>query len=354
MRKIIHVDMDAFFAAVEQRNRPELRGKPVAVGSDSERGVVSTASYEARKFGVRSAMSSVVARRLCPNLIFVHTNFDEYKEASNQIHAIFAEYSDLVEPFSIDEAFIDVTTNLKGMKSATLIAKEIKQRIFATTQLTASAGVSYNMFLAKLASGMNKPDGLTVILPAQAESILEKLSIEEFYGVGKSTAERMHIFGIHNGLDLKKQSLATLKRLFGKAGDFYYNICRGIDEREVTPYHKRKSVGTERTFEKDLTTRFERIAELYHIAKELEERLKESEFQGKTLTLKIKFHDFEQISRSKTFDNYITDFHSILNHAKTLLAGIKTDRTSIRLMGLTISNANSNIKPLHRQLTIDF
>ena len=352
MRKIIHIDMDAFFAAVEQRNRPELRGKPIAVGSESDRGVVATASYEARKFGVRSAMSSVVAKRLCPDLIFVHSNFADYKEVSNQIRTIFAEYSDLVEPFSIDEAYIDVTENFKGIKSATLIAKEIKQRIFSTTQLTASAGVSYNMFLAKLASDMNKPDGLTVILPSEAENVLEKLIIEKFYGVGKSTAERMHTFGIHTGLDLKKLSLATLTRLFGKAGEFYYNICRGIDERKITPFHERKSVGTERTFEKNLTTQFERITELYHIAKELEDRLKEAKFKGKTLTLKIKFHNFEQISRSKTFDDNIADFHAILNSAKELLASIKTERTSIRLMGLTISN--SNIKPLHRQLTIDF
>ena len=352
MRKIIHIDMDAFFAAVEQRNRPELRGKPVAVGSESDRGVVSTASYEARKFGVRSAMSSIVAKRLCPDLIFVHSDFDEYKETSNQIQAIFTEYSDLVEPLSIDEAFIDVTTSFKGMKSATLIAKEIKQRIFATTQLTASAGVSYNMFLAKLASGMNKPNGLTVILPSEAENVLKKLAIEDFYGVGKSTAERMHTFGMHTGLELKKQSLATLTRLFGKAGEFYYNICRGTDEREVTPFHERKSVGTERTFEKDLTTRFERITELYYIAKELEERLRESQFKGKTLTLKIKFHDFEQITRSRTFGDYITGFQSILKNAKEILASVKTERTSIRLMGLTISN--TNLKPLHRQLTIDF
>lgn len=352
MRKIIHIDMDAFFAAVEQRNRPELRGKPVAVGSDSNRGVVATASYEARKFGVRSAMSSVIAKRLCPDLIFVHSDFDEYKQVSNQIHAIFTEYSDLVEPLSIDEAFIDVTSNFKGIKSATLIAQEIKQQIVNKTQLTASAGISYNMFLAKLASDMNKPDGLTVILPSEADKILENLVVEKIYGVGKSTAERMHSFGIHTGLDLKKLSQASLIRLFGKSGEFYYNICRGIDERKVTPYHERKSVGTERTFEKDLTTQFERISELYFIAKELEERLIESGFKGKTLTVKIKFHNFEQISRSKTFDKYITDFHSILHNAKELLANVKTERTSIRLMGLTVSNANS--KPLHRQLTFDF
>ncbi|MDR2125310.1 MAG: DNA polymerase IV [Prevotellaceae bacterium] len=352
MRKIIHIDMDAFFAAIEQRNNPDLRGKPIAVGGDSDRGVVSTASYEARKFGVRSAMSSVVAKRLCPDLIFVHSDFAEYKEVSNQIKSVLSEYTDLIEPFSIDEAFLDVTSNLKGIKSATLIAKEIRKQIFETTRLTASAGVSYNMFLAKLASDMNKPDGLTVILPDEAEKILEKLPVEKFYGIGKSTAERMHKFGIHTGLDLKRLSTFTLKRLFGKAGEFYYNICRGIDEREVSPYYERKSVGTERTFAKNLTTRFERITELYHISKELDERLKESNFTGKTLTLKIKFHDFEQISRSKTFDDYIIDFHSILTNAKEILSSIKTERTSIRLMGLTISNTNT--KPLNRQLTIDF
>ncbi|MDR3227431.1 MAG: DNA polymerase IV [Prevotellaceae bacterium] len=352
MRKIIHIDMDAFFAAVEQRNNPELRGKPVAVGSESDRGVVSTASYEARKFGVRSAMSSVVAKRLCPDLIFVRSDFDEYKKVSTQIKSIFYEYTDLVEPLSIDEAFLDVTSNLKGMKSATLIAEEIRKQIFDTIELTASAGVSYNMFLAKLASDMKKPNGLTVILPSEAEKVLEKLPIERFYGVGKSTAEQMHKFGVHTGFDLKKMSLATLSRLFGKTGEFYYNICRGIDEREVSPYYERKSVGTERTFSKNLTTKFERIAELYYIAKELEERLTESDFKGKTLTLKVKFYNFEQISRSKTIDDYIVDFSSILNYAKELLSHIKTERTSIRLMGLTISN--TNVKPSNRQLTIDF
>ena len=353
MHKIIHIDMDAFFASVEQRNNPELRGKPVAVGSDSERGVVATASYEARKFGVRSAMSSVVAKKLCPDLIFVHSDFAEYKEASNQIVSIFHEYTDLVEPLSIDEAFLDVTSNFKGIKSATIIAEEIRRQIFEKTQLTASAGVSYNMFLAKLASGMNKPNGITVIVPDKAEEVLNNLKIEKFYGVGKSTAERMHKFGIHTGFDLKQKSLSTLLRLFGKVGEFYYNICRGIDERKVTPNYERKSVGTERTFLKNLTTKFERIAELYHIAKELELRLNESKFKGKTLTLKIKFHDFEQISRSKTFDDYIVNFDLILKSAKELLASIKTERTSIRLMGLTISNS-ANAKPLHRQLTIAF
>jgi DNA polymerase-4 len=352
MNKIIHIDMDAFFAAIEQRNNPELRSKAIEVGSESDRGVVSTASYEARKFGVRSAMSSVMAKRLCPDLVFVHSNFAEYKKVSNQIKSIFYEYTDKVEPLSIDEAFLDVTSNFKGIKSATLIAEEIRKQIFETTQLTASAGVSYNMFLAKLASDMKKPDGLTVILPAQAAEILEKLPVEKFFGVGKTTAEYMHKFGIHTGLDLKKLSRQTLVRLFGKTGEFYYNICRGIDEREVSSYYERKSVGTERTFSKNLTNKFERIVELYHIAKELDERLKESAFRGKTLTLKIKFHNFEQISRSKTFDDYIVDFDFILHNAKELLASIKTEYTSIRLMGLTISN--SNVKPANRQLTIDF
>jgi DNA polymerase-4 len=352
MQKIIHIDMDAFFAAIEQRNNPELRGKPVAVGYDSERGVVSAASYEARKFGVRSAMSSVIAKRLCPCLIFVNSDFAEYKKVSNQIKSILSEYTDLVEPLSIDEAFLDVTSNFKGIKSATLIAQEIRKQIFETTRLTASAGVSYNMFLAKLASDMNKPDGLMVILPGEAEKILEKLPVEKFYGIGKSTSERMHKFGIHTGFDLKKMSLLTLKRLFGKPGEFYYSICRGIDERKVSPYNERKSVGTERTFLKNLTTQFERITELYHIAKELDERLKESNFSGKTLTLKIKFHDFNQISRSKTFDDYIVDFRSILTNSKEMLLNIETERTSIRLMGLTVSN--THIKPSNRQLTIDF
>ena len=298
-------------------------------------------------------MSSVVAKKLCPDLIFVHSDFAEYKEASNQIVSIFHEYTDLVEPLSIDEAFLDVTSNFKGIKSATIIAEEIRRQIFEKTQLTASAGVSYNMFLAKLASGMNKPNGITVIVPDKAEEVLNNLKIEKFYGVGKSTAERMHKFGIHTGFDLKQKSLPTLLRLFGKVGEFYYNICRGIDERKVTPNYERKSVGTERTFLKNLTTKFERIAELYHIAKELELRLNESKFKGKTLTLKIKFHDFEQISRSKTFDDYIVNFDLILKSAKELLASIKTERTSIRLMGLTISNS-ANAKPLHRQLTIAF
>lgn len=345
--------MDAFYASVEQRDNPDLRGKPVAVGWEADRGVVAAASYEARKYGVRSAMSSVQAKRLCPDLTFVRARFDIYKEISRHIRSIFFEYTDLVEPLSLDEAFLDVTHSKIGLPSATLIAEEIRKRIWDETGLTASAGVSFNKFLAKLASDMNKPDGMKVIRPGDEVELLKGLQVDKFYGIGPNTAERLHAYGIHTGGDLQQQSLTSLTRMFGKQGEYYYSICRGVDSRGVNPERERKSVGTERTYEKDLVTDFERIAELYKLAVELMERLKETDFKGKTLTLKVKFHNHEQHTRSHTDPRYFDDFGFLLQRAKRLLAGMTLERRSIRLMGLTVSNPMvGERKPV--QLTIDF
>jgi len=352
-RKIIHVDMDAFFASIEQRENPELRGKAIAVGSSSERGVVATCSYEARKFGVRSAMSSVVAKRLCPELIFVTPHFDLYEAVSAQVMAIFREFTHKIEPLSIDEAFLDVTENLVGLTSATEIAKLVRQRIFEETDLTASAGVSYNKFLAKIASGMNKPNAITVVRPEEAEAFVERLPIERFYGIGKVTAEKMHRHGIHTGKDMKEHELHEMTRLFGKSGLFFYSMARAIDEREVKTTHLRKSVGVENTFEKDLTTKFERIAELYKIEQEVFERIKEANFKGKTITLKVKFHNFEQITRSKTINGWFTKFDTIHKYAKELLLQNYLDDSKIRLLGISISNSEDEEKD-GTQLTINF
>jgi DNA polymerase IV len=338
LRKIIHIDMDAFFASVEQLDNPELRGKPVAVGGSGERSVVAAASYEARKFGVRSAMPSVVAKRLCPNLIFVKHNFTRYTEVSATIHEIFREYTDLIEPLSIDEAFLDVTEDKKSIGSATLIAKNIRNEIKSRTGLTASAGISVNKFLAKIASDINKPDGLFLIRPEDAEKFIEELSVEKFYGIGKVTAQKMHKLGIHTGADLKKWDLVSLVRNFGKAGVFFYDIVRGIDERPVEPDQERKSVGTELTYEKDLMTRFEIIAELYKLEKELMERLEHSETTGRTITMKVKFSDFRQITRSKTLQNYIRDFETLHKEVSEIRKSLKLEESRIRLLGLSISN----------------
>ncbi len=278
MRKIIHIDMDAFFASVEQLDNPALRGKPVAVGGSGERSVVAAASYEARKFGVRSAMPSVIAKRLCPDLIFVKHNFSRYKEVSSSVFEIFKKYTDLIEPLSIDEAFLDVTHDKLNIGSATIIARKIRSEIKKETGLTASAGISVNKFLAKIASDINKPDGLFIIKPEDAEKFIESLPVERFYGIGKVTSQKMHKLGIHNGADLKKWDMVAMVRNFGKAGVFFYEIVRGKDDRPVEPDQERKSVGTELTYEKDLTTRFEVIAELYKIEKELMERLEHSEY----------------------------------------------------------------------------
>ena len=330
--------MDAFFASVEQLDNPELRGKPVAVGGSGERSVVAAASYEARRFGVRSAMPSVIARRLCPDLIFVKHNFTRYTEVSASIREIFSEYTDLIEPLSIDEAFLDVTNDKKNIGSATVIARKIRSEIKARTGLTASAGVSVNKFLAKIASDINKPDGLFLIRPEDAENFIEYLAVEKFYGIGKVTAQKMHKLGIHTGADLKKWDLVSLVRNFGKAGVFFYDIVRGIDERPVEPDQERKSVGTELTYEKDLITRFEIIAELYRLEKELMERLEHSETTGRTITLKVKFSDFKQITRSKTLQNYIRDFDTLHKEVSGIRKLLKLEGSRIRLLGLSISN----------------
>ena len=342
MRKIIHIDMDAFFASVEQLDNPDLRGKPVAVGGSGERSVVAAASYEARKFGVRSAMPSVIAKRLCPDLIFVKHNFSRYTEISSTVLDIFREYTDIIEPLSIDEAFLDVTKDKKNIGSATVIARKIRNEIRSRTGLTASAGISVNKFLAKIASDINKPDGMFLIRPEEAEKFIEELPVEKFYGIGKVTAQKMHILGIHKGSDLKKWDRVSLVRNFGKAGVFFYDIVRGIDERPVEPDQERKSVGTELTYEKDLITRFEVIAELYKLEKELMGRLEHSETTGRTITLKVKFSDFRQITRSKTLQYYIRSFDTLHKEVSGIRKLMKLEGTRIRLLGLSISNLETD------------
>ncbi len=338
LRKIIHIDMDAFYASVEQRDNPELRGKPLAVGYSEERGVVAAASYEARKFGVRSAMSSKKAKQLCPQLIFVSGRMDVYSSVSRQIHEIFHDYTDVVEPLSLDEAFLDVTENKKGTTLAVDIAKEIKQRIREELQLVASAGISYNKFLAKIASDCRKPDGLCTIHPEQALEFIARLPIESFWGVGPVTAKKMHLLGVRNGWQLRECSLDMLTREFGKVGSLYYEFARGIDLRPVETVHIRKSIGCEHTLERDISVQSSVIIELYHVALELVERLQGKDFRGNTLTLKIKFHDFNQITRSITQSQELTTLERILPLAKQLLKEVKYEDHPIRLIGLSVSN----------------
>ncbi len=334
--------MDAFFASVEQLDNPELRGKPVAVGGSGERHVVAAASYEARKFGVRSAMPSVTAKKLCPELIFVKHRFERYNEVSDQVIEIFKEYTDIVEPLSIDEAFLDVTTDKQSIGSATLIARKIKKEIKERTGLTASAGISFNKFLAKIASEIKKPDGLFLIAPEDAEKFIEELPVEKFYGIGRVTADKMHKLGIHKGYDLKKWDLISLIRNFGKVGKFYFDIVRGIDDRPVETENERKSIGTELTYEKDLTTRFEIVAELYKVEKELMERLEHSGTTGRTITLKIKFADFRQITRSRTLQHYIRDFETLHREVTEIRKPLHLEGNKIRLLGVTVSNLESD------------
>ncbi len=339
MRKIIHVDMDAFFASVEQRDHPELKGKPVAVGFDGPRGVVATASYEARRFGVHSAMAMSRAKQLCPDLIIVGSEHHHYKEVSMQVHEIFQQYTDLIEPISIDEAFLDVTKNKKNMGSAIEIAKEIKQKIREETQLTASAGISYNKFLAKIASDWRKPDGLFCVTPEESLEFIAQLPIEKFWGIGPKTADRMHQMGIFLGSQLRLVSRKHLVEVFGKAGNIYYDFARGVDNRPVIVERERKSVGCEQTFLEDLTLRGQIIIELYHTVEELITRINSANFEGKTLTLKVKYGDFTQITRSQTSTHTLKTKEQILPLAKQLLRQVDfSPAHPIRLIGLSVSN----------------
>ena len=360
LRKIIHIDMDAFYASVEQLDNPELRGKPVAVGGNSVRGVVSAASYEARKFGVKSAMSGAMAARNCPQLIFVKPRFDRYKEISNQIRAIFLEYTDLVEPLSLDEAYLDVTENKKGIPSASLIAKEIREKIKEKTGLNASAGISINKFIAKVASDINKPNGQKTVNPEEVEAFLEELQIRRFYGVGKVTAEKMYRLGIFKGIQLKEKSEEFLTENFGKSGSYYYNVVRGIHLSEVKPDRIRKSLGAERTFNENIASEIYMIERLENIAEEIERRLKKSKVAGKTVTLKIKYSDFTLQTRSKTLAYFIASKELILDAAKELLFQEKM-KDSVRLLGITLSSLNTGTKRTEKdekeiavQLKFDF
>ena len=337
IRKIIHVDMDAFYASVEQMDRPELRGKPIAVGGGGKRGVVSAASYEARIFGVRSAMTGTLASKLCPEIRFVRPNFERYKEVSKHIHQIFYDYTNLVEPLSLDEAYLDVTENKTGNPSASLIAQEIRVRIHQEIGLTASAGISINKFIAKIASDYNKPNGQKTVNPEEVISFLEQLDIRKFYGVGKVTAERMYQLGIFTGMDLKQKSVDYLDTHFGKAGRYYYEVVRGIHKSEVKPNRTRKSLAAERTFSKNLSSEVFLVDKLNHIADEVSRRLLKGKVSGKTITLKIKYSDFTLQTRSKTLPYFINDKDVILDTAKDLLYQEKLSN-SVRLLGVSISN----------------
>ena len=360
-RKIIHIDMDAFFASVEQLDNPEFRGKPVAVGGSKERGVVAAASYEARKYGVRSAMPSKTAYQKCPHIIFTPPRFERYKEVSAVIRSIFLEYTDLVEPLSLDEAFLDVTENKMGIASATLIAKAIRKQIFEKTGLTSSAGISINKFLAKIASDYQKPNGITLIGPEKAVSFLEQLEVDKFFGVGKVTAKKMHSLGIHTGLDLKQWTKEALRLKFGKAGSFYYDIVRGEDQRTVNPNRIRKSLGAENTFDEDLIEIEDMKMALGPILQTVHKRLEKADKFGKTLTLKIKFKDFSQITRSITQTENIVSSEILKQLTFNLLDQINWEDfpEGVRLLGVTCSNfeqdeAEENVKKTGYQLTIDF
>jgi DNA polymerase-4 len=351
-RKIIHIDMDAFYASVEQRDNPILRGKPVAVGGSQQRGVVAAASYEARKFGVRSAMPSVTARRKCPDLIFVKPRFDVYKEVSLQIRAIFAEHTTIIEPLSLDEAYLDVTENLQGIASATEIAERIRAKIRAETQLTASAGVSYNKFLAKLASDHRKPDGLFVITPAMGPRFVEALPVERFHGVGPATAAKMKALGIFTALDLRAKDDAFLSKHFGKAGRHFYCICRGIDHRPVLPNRVRKSIGAENTFSRDLTSLNDMRAELGPLVEKVWQYCNATGVRGRTVTLKVKFADFRIITRSRSRLVAISDRSTLTSISDELLAAQFPMRKGVRLLGVSLSSLCADAAKVDTQMIL--
>ena len=347
-RKIIHIDMDAFYAAVEQRDFPEYKGKPLVVGGSPDgRGVVATASYEARVFGIHSAMSARRAIQLCPHALFVRPRFDAYKSVSVHIREIFSRYTDLIEPLSLDEAYLDVTEDKLNIGSALEIAKQIKDAIKTELDLTASAGVSSNKFVAKIASDMNKPDGLTFIGPSKIAAFMEKLPVEKFHGVGKVTADKMKKMGLHNGADLKKLSEQELIRKFGKTGKFYFNIVRGIDYRAVQPHRLTKSLGAEDTFSQDLESTEEMFTELELLAEKVAGRLQKNSLKGRTLTLKIKFSDFKQITRNQSLPQPISDYHAIINAAKSLLLKEELVDVGVRLLGISLSNFGNALFSRH-------
>lgn len=354
IRKIVHIDMDAFFASVEERDFPELKGRPVAVGRSAERGVVATANYEARKYGVHSAMSSKVALQRCPHLIFQPPRFDVYKAVSRQVHEIFAQFTDLIEPLSIDEAYLDVTDNKKGIRSATIVAEEIKRMIRETTMLTASAGVSYNKFLAKIASDYDKPDGLFVIEPKDAVAFIAQLPVGKFYGIGPVTEQYLGKMGIRTGADLQRFSLAEMSNIFGKNGQFFYDIVRGVDNREVVMDRKRKSYSAESTFEKDLNSSFAVVTELYRLEQRVWNEVTQAGKYAKTVTLKLRFADFTTITRSYSSEDYICGFAEFHAIAKSLLTKIDYSGRGVRLLGVGVSNLTDVESECGRQLSLKF
>jgi DNA polymerase-4 len=352
-RKIIHVDMDAFYAAVEQRDNPQLRGKPVCVGGGPHsRGVVQTCSYEAREYGIHSAMGSSRALRLCPHAIFVPPRFDVYREISEQIRKIFHEYTDIVEPLSSDEAFLDVTENKKGSDSPEEIAKDILNRIHKETGLTASAGVSFNKFLAKVGSDFHKPFGLTIITRDGADEFIDNLPIRKFYGVGKATEKRMKEFGIETGKDLKKYSILELKKMFGKSGMYFYNMAHAIDNREVHLHHGRGSIGSERTLHEDLINREEVIEVLEGIAERLEGRMKRYGMSGRTVTLRVKYYNFKRISRSITLKGPVNDKDIIMENVRRLVAKTCIGKKKVRLVGIALSHLTKQEERRHKQAVL--
>ncbi|QMU31442.1 DNA polymerase IV [Adhaeribacter radiodurans] len=355
IRKIIHIDMDAFYASVEQRDHPELRGKPVAVGGSRARGVVAAASYEARKFGVHSALASRIAAQKCPQLVFVKPRFEVYSAISRQIREIFYRYTDLVEPLSLDEAYLDVTENKIGMPSASIIAKEIKASILAETGLTASAGVSFNKFLAKIASDMNKPDGFTLVTPDKAEALVASLTINKFHGIGKVTAAKMQQLGITTGADLRERSEEELVRHFGKTGHYYYRIARVQDDRPVQPHRIRKSIGSERTFDVDLIEEEDLLERLHFLAQEVAQDMARLQTSAKTITLKLKYFDFTLQTRSKTLLSYLNSTDAIFTIARELLRTPTLPLFPVRLLGISVSNLlYPHDQPASYQLTFDF
>jgi len=361
IRKIIHIDMDAFYASVEQRDRPELKGKPVIVGGDPQsRGVVAACSYEARKFGIHSAMASSTAYKLCPAAVFIRSRFDAYRAVSSQIREIFCEYTDLVEPLSLDEAFLDVTENYMGMPSATLIAQEIKKKIYNRTgKLTATAGVSFNKFIAKVASDMNKPDGITVITPDMADEFIDRLPIRKFFGVGKVTEEKMLNLGIKIGADLKKYKKEQLTQIFGKSGNYFYDTAHGLDDRPVEPNRIRKSIGKETTLLEDIDDTDQMLEILENFADRLENSLIKREAKGRTVTLKVKYFDFQSITRSVTIDEPADSASVIMKYVRPLLSKTEAGEKKVRLLGISIPNfddqeTNSGKVCKYRQLLLPF